>query len=445
MIQGIQEAWTTRNEELGKKPIYAFMIGGETRVYTTHDLTREGITGTLPEYKPWLKTPRGASQSIDVLNGQSSIGELECEVIDQGGAMRQLVGGTTLEGRSATLLVGYPGIAWTEFVALHTYQLYKILPSATYTSWVFRARDAQMIAKRTIWNHPENGLPIEESNPWIVQGTPGEIAQAVYLWGLGRAAGEIDRAAFAALDAGSEGLYKTVRPFLFILNEAFEAKQFLETQIYKVCGLYPVVDNLGRISLRPPRAPAAGAPGVFAFTTSNMIVLPEIDRMPILNEIIFRLDKDADGYNNEIVYIDGPSVEAYGRGTQHVIESAGLQTVLGAQWVCEEVVSRLFRRFAGVNPALRGGAPVISIEAFLLTLPVWVGDYVRMTHNLMPNILTGALGVTERVYEVIDREPDYAAGRMRYKLLDTGLTGLEAAHKVAPSNRDFIIGTSEVY
>jgi len=34
---------------------------------------------------------------------------------------------------------------------------------------------------------------------------------------------------------------------------------------------------------------------------------------------------------------------------------------------------------------------------------------------------------------------------MRYRLLDTGLTGAEGAHQFAPSSRDFVIGTSEVY
>jgi hypothetical protein len=439
------QAWDDMNVLLGKRPIYAFTIGQEARVYCTADLAACGVTDPPADSKAWLKIPRGASQTIDVLNGQSSIGELEIEVIEQGGAVRQLVGGETLEGRSATLTVGYPGIAYSEFVVLATYQLYKILPSRGYTSWIFRARDRQMNAKRTVWTHPENGLALEASNPWIMQGTPGEIAQAVYLWALGRGVEDIDRAAFVALDAASEGLHQMVRPFLFVLMEPFEAKQFLETEIYKVCGLYPVVDNLGRISVRPPRAPAAGVSGAFEFDEDNIIVLPEIDRMPILNEMIFRLDYEEGEFQNEIIYVDGASVSAYGRGTQQVIESRGLRTVLGAQWICEEVASRMFRRFAGVSPALRGGAPVITVEAFLLTLPVWVGDYVLVTHSLMPDILTGALGVTDRVFEVVDREPDYSGGRMKYRLLDTGLTGLAAAHLFAESARNFIIGTSEVF
>jgi hypothetical protein len=228
-----------------------------------------------------------------------------------------------------------------------------------------------------------------------------------------------------------------------VLNEAFEAKQFLETEIYKVTGLYPVVDNVGRISLKAFRAPAAGPVAVYTFDRDNMIVLPEIDRMPVLNEIIFKIDQDADGYQNELIYVDATSVSTYGRASQLVIESKGLRTVLGAQWFCQEVANRLFARFSGIG--LKGGAPVAQIEAFLLTAPVWTGDYVGVTHPLMPDLLTGELGVTDRLYEVIDREPDYARGRMRYRLLDTGLTGLEGARKFAPSGSDFIIEASEVY
>ena len=371
------EAWDAKHAALGKKPIYVYTIGGESVVYSTHDLTLEGVTGA-PVSHAWLKTPRGASQSIDVLRGSSSIGELECEVIDQGGVLRQLVGGSTIEGRAATLRVGYPGLAFCDFVALHSYQIYKITPSRTYTSWIFRARDRQMSGKRTIYLHPENGNPISDANPWVLTGTPAEIFQAVWLFAMGRPVTDIDRTALQTLDAGSEGLYKTVRPFLFILSEAFEAKQFLENEVFKIAGVYPIVDNTGQISLRAFRPPAAGPVAAYTFNADNTIVLPEIDRMPIVNEIIFRLDPDEQGYQNELIYIDATSVSTYGRAGQHVIESRGLRTVLGAQWFCEEVASRLFRRFAGTPAGLRGGAPTARIEAFLLTLPVWVGDYVAV-------------------------------------------------------------------
>jgi len=443
-------AWDAENAKLGKRPIYVFAIGGETRVYSTCDLAAAGVTGTLPTYAAWLKTPRGATQSIDVVNGSSSIGELECEVVEHLGEMRDLVGTHTLDGRAAVLSVGYPGIAYSNFVALHTYQINKIVPGRDYTSWLFRSRDRQMSQKRTIWTHPENGLALSESNPWIIQGTPVEIVQAVHLFALGRDAAEIDRATLTALDSGAEGLYKTVRPFWFQMSEAFEAKAFLETEIYKCSGVYPVVDNLGRLSLRAFRAPAAGPVSVFSFDENNMCILPQIDRMPIINEVVFKIDEppkggSTGGAGNELVFCEATSLSRYGRTARQTIDSKGLRTVLGAQWWCEEVASRMFRRFAGTSAEFRGGAPVVRIEAFLLTLPVWTGDYVSLSHPLMPDILTGVKGVTNRLMEVIDREPDYSNGRMRYRLLDTGLTGLEGAHQFAPSARDFVIGTTEIY
>lgn len=437
-------AWDLKNAELGKRPIYVLTIGGETTVYSTHDLTAQGITGA-PAFRAWLKTPRGAPQRIDVLRGGSSIGELECEIIDQGGVLRTLAGTETLEGRTATLSVGYPGLAYSQFVALCAYVLYKVTPSKGYTSWMFRARDRQLSGKRTIWTHPENGAAISGANPWVLGGTPAEIFQAVWMFAMGRDEAEIDRTTMQQLDAGSEGLYKTVRPFLFILTEPFEAKQFLETEVFKVSGLYPVVNNTGQVSLRAFRPPAAGPQAVYTFDGDNMIVLPDIDRMPVTNEIIFKIDHGDNGHANEIVYIDATSVSTYGRAGQHTIESKGLRTVLGAQWFCQEVANRLFKRFAGTPSGLKGGAPVASIEAFLLTLPVWVGDFVNITHELMPDLLTGALGVEDRLYEVIDREPDYSRGRMKYKLLDTGLTGTVPAYEFGASARACIIETNEVY
>lgn len=436
-------AWDAKHASLAKRPIYVLTIGGQSTVYSTHDLTAEGITGA-PAFRAWLKTPRGASQSIDVLRGSSSIGELECEIIDQAGVLRTLVGTTTLEGQPATLSVGYPSLAYSNFVTLHTYQIYKITPSSSYTSWVIRSRDRQMAAKRTIYTNPENGETLEESNPWVLQGTPSEIVQAVYLFALSRDVTEIDRTSLAAMDAGTEGHFKPVRPFQFVLTEPIEAKQFLETEVFKPCGMYPVVDELGRIGARAARPSAAGPVAVYDFDEDNIIVLPEIDRMPVVNEIIWKID-DRDGHKNTLIFVDATSISTYGRAGQHTIESKGLRTVFGAQWFCQEISRRIFDRFAGTPAALRGGAPVVSVEAFLATLPVWVGDYVSVTHSKMPNLLTGALGVTDRLYEVIDREPDYARGRMRYKLLDTGLTGLAGAHKWATSDNDFIIGSSEIY
>jgi hypothetical protein len=181
---------------------------------------------------------------------------------------------------------------------------------------------------------------------------------------------------------------------------------------------------------------------VFTFDGTNTIGLPQWDRVPIYNEIIYQTDLDAGGsYGEYLTYIEGTSVSQYGCAGQLTIDSSGLRTGYGAQAITEDIADRMFARFAGAPEDLKGGAPVLDLTAFLMTLPVWVGDYVYVSCTVMPNPFTGALGVVDRVYEVIDRNPNYAAGKMQYKLLDTGITGAPAAQAVGLA----VIGTATVY
>ncbi len=438
--------WDAKNALTAKRPIYVMTLSGQTTVWATADLAAAGVTGSLPTCRPWLLTPQGAGQSVDVVNGTSTIGELQCEVIDQGGELRTLIGTTTLEGATLTLRIGWPGIAYTEFVALQTYQLYKVTPSAGYNSWIFLARDKQLLAKKTVSVHPENGAYLTADNPWYVGGSAIEIMQAIVLFGLGCDPSVLDLSALAALQSPGEGLYSSARPYLFAFTDSFGAKQFLETELYKSAGLHTVITNTGAISLRSFRAPAAGPTAVYAFTADNLCGLPAIDRLPVINEIIFRLDYDGSNFGTELFFLESNSLADYGRTTQWVMESKGLRSELGGQWYAQWVASRMFQRFAGTVGGLRGGAPTAVVEAFLGTAPVWVGDYVTLTHGLMPDLLTGALGVTNRLYEVISRDPNYASGRMKYTLLDTGLTGAAPAFQWGSgSARPLVIGTGAIY
>jgi hypothetical protein len=439
--------WNAKNALMGKTPIYAFAIAGQAVVYTTHSLAAMGITGMLSSYQPWLKVPTGASQTIDIVNGSSSIGDLTCEVIDVGGAIRTLVGANTLEGSAVTLKVGYPGTAWTDFAVLQSYTLYKILPSDGYTSFLFVCRDLQLEEKMTVTLHPENGLPLNDDNPWYLTGTPAEIFQAVVLFALGLSASQVDRATLVTLDSAAENIFGPWRPFRFELTRPFEAKQFLETEVFKPSGLYQVVLPNGALTLRSMRAPAAGASPVFTFTEDNLIDFPKWDRQAIINQAVWQFDSDGGSYQNYETFIQATSVSQYGRGNQFSVDSSGLRTEMGAFAFSEWVSSRLFARFGGVAPGIKGGAPLLTLRAFLMTLPVWVGDYVALTHTKMPDITNGALGVTGRVYEVIDRQPNYAMGMMQYKILDTGLGSAPAGawQFGAASARPCVIGTGTVY
>ncbi len=437
-------AWNTKNAAPAKRPIFMISIAGFSTVYTTHDLVQQGITGTLPAYSPWLKTPTGSSQTIDVQAGTSSIGEISCELVDYGGAVRTFVGTNTLEGCLMTLSVGYPGTAITDFAVLATHRIYKVLPTKDYNGFTLGAKDILMDAKMTVWNHPINGDPLSPANPWILQGTPCEIIQQIWFLGLGYPLSTIDVAFMQQLDDPAEGYYSCCRPFLFEMDRPFTVKDFLETQVYKASGMYPVATPLGQLSVRGYRPFQAGPTPVFAFTQDNCIALPAFDRAPILNDMLWQFDNtgaysDAN-YKTTLLYVDDTSITNFGRSNERQISSSGLRTELGAQWFAQDVSDRMFSRFAG-STGLRGGAPLLNVQSMFMTLPAWVGDYVSVSHPLMPNLFTGALGVTDRIFEVIDRTPAYDSGKMNFKLLDTGLTGAPAAVQIGSA----VIDTSLIY
>ena len=293
---------------------------------------------------------------------------------------------------------------------------------------------------------PKTASLLSAENPWYLSGTPAEIFQAIALFALGLDVTLIDRVALLALDSPTENIFSPFRPFRFEITSSFEAKQFLETQPLQA--LRPLLHRHQHRPALPPlhAPPAAGPSPVFTFTEDNLTEFPRWDRQPVINEAVWRFDKTADGYANYETFIQASSVSQYGRGNQFSVQSDGLRAQLGAFAFTDWLSERLFRRFAGVAPGIKGGAPLLTLRAFLLTLPVWVGDYIALTHTKMPDITTGNLGVTNRIFEVIDRQPDYSRALMTYKLLDTGLTGLPAAYQWGTNPaRPFLLSSSPLY
>jgi hypothetical protein len=89
------------------------------------------------------------------------------------------------------------------------------------------------------------------------------------------------------------------------------------------------------------------------------------------------------------------------------------------------IADRVFRRHAFATPKYK-------VKTHLSTLVVEVGDFVYLTHRLLPDLQTGAIGVNGVVCEVIDRKPNYAQGSMEFELLDTRFMSLTQPYQIAP-------------
>jgi hypothetical protein len=61
-----------------------------------------------------------------------------------------------------------------------------------------------------------------------------------------------------------------------------------------------------------------------------------------------------------------------------------------------------------------------------------VGDIVQITHPWVPNKDTGSMGITNRWYEVISRNPSWGKPSVQFELLDVNWMNAPA-YEVAPN------------
>ena len=246
------------------------------------------------------------------------------------------------------------------------------------------------------------------------------------------------------------------------LTNPARAKQWLEDQLLKPLGLFFVTRADGRLSLKSMKAPAvpvgvdlktygtkpwwkpwpaaAGLPiaaqvptPVLPLNEKNILGLPSVTRLDLTNAVTARMDQDdslaqtsARSYGTDMTFINENSLGAYRTFAQHTVESYGLKTERGGFLIAELLARRIFERHAF-------RAPVYQVKAQLATVIVEVSDYVWLTHSKIPDLVSGTVGVTSVLCEVLDRQPDYANATMEFKLLDTRPIEIGQPYQVAPA------------
>ena len=162
---------------------------------------------------PYLKIPQGQGQTINELDGHSSIAELDCETNDPGREVELLAARPEMVGSRAIFRMGFPGMDYLgDFLTLHTDQLIDVGRSAD--GWMeFKAQDIQRSLVEEIFTeggpHPytfgqdpppeaplrngfaSNGHLISDANPRYLYGNPIDLMLVALQneLGIGQASG----------------------------------------------------------------------------------------------------------------------------------------------------------------------------------------------------------------------------------------------------------------
>jgi hypothetical protein len=481
LIRGQKTVWTTTGNgsllmfsRAARSLPYEFSVWGGISSAAWMWLTAMAPLGLSEEMEwelwPYLKVPKGVEQHVEQLEGRGSIGALELEATDGSGFMTALASGGKLEGRKVTLQVGYPELDTADFVTVITQEVESVEVLEDYTGFRLQCRDLKRSAKSKVFLKGDDGLAISQDHPRKLSANPIDVALIIFQneLGFGQTPG-LPSSAWNLYDPAwwlgdlnptliNPNPYLDLDKFIFYRNGIFagyffdfefqqpvEAKQFLEHEIFKVLGGYLVVLADGRLS---PRffVPPYSITNPYVFSELNMTILPRVERHPIINQVSWRMDYDGSKFRTELLFVHAPSMQQFGLAGQHIVESKGMSLARGGASLAGLTANRIFQRYGGIDPLsgqATGGAAILSVSSQYLTLGVEVGDFVFLSHALLPNFLTGQRGVISRIFEVIEKQPNFSEGTMQYKLLDTNWVGTKKLSKVAPDGTPAWPGASQ--
>lgn len=420
----------TANAALAKQPWHIFVISGFAPIYSF------GKTGITDQY-PWISRMDALSQAAQDLQGSSTLSDLAIEVLDKNGALTAAFPSFTFEGAKATILTGFPGLTYpSDYLTVATMLIDRVESSADNTAYTFHLRDYSLKLSNLIYTTGDDGWPTSSDHPKTLIGNPMDILLDVLANQIPLDPAQINITAIAdykaTLFAGTK--------LKFNVTNAPSAKDFLDRELFKALGGYGFQNYAGQFTPHffiPTAAPSAA----MTLTDHNLAELPTPGEADLVDALTYRLDYDGSsaggGFRSEFTEVYGKAVNTYGLQGLQTIEARGALSALGGWGYGRLLANALFLRYGGTvraDGSLGGKTLVLNAKAFWTAVILEPGDFVYLTHPLIPNRLAGTMGLIDELFEVLEVKKNFEEGTVELKLLDVNwLNGL-GAYQIAPDS-----------
>jgi hypothetical protein len=412
-----------------KTPIYLIHFDGETVDFCNH-----APGSPTYECKNYLKRISGLSQKVEPEEGRASIGGVTIELLDYGDEITALLAtdASYFHRKKTTVKAGYLGMDEADMLSIFTGWVTGLNLSGEGLVYVFQVTDPQKWMQRKVFRGATEDLPVTISGNWVnvmlaVLTSTGAGTNGDYDWydeenGLGLDTSFINVTHIEKVrDDWFPGDSCYVK---FTIKDRTKAKDFFETEFFKVFNCYPIIDGQGRFDIKPFRPPLAALESVQTFNEDNIVKLPEWDANldALINEAEFYFDWDSvdDEFDEEVYYIESDSLNARGPGKKALtIKTKGLHTT-GTGSIPDRATDQIVRRKNKVFG--RWATPPVSIKfgSFFSRWLSEAGDVVPFSHWLLPDVERGLRGLSETRMEIINRTVDWDKGQVRFELLNTG-------------------------
>lgn len=404
----------------GQLPV-RITIAGYSKVFTN---LMDGIAG----HYPWLGALDDLSFTINDLNGGSDQLSWGFMVQDNGGKITADFPSFVFEGKGITVDVGFPGLAQIDYCTVFQGQINSVASSNSNNEYYFSCFDNASKLSQVVYQVGDDGGPTSSTNIKTVEGHPLQIMMDLCaLVGIA-----VDS---TKLNAYINGPFAGVN-FLFHLQQAPQADEFIKNQLLKPLGGYMWVNSAGLVTANffyPLQASVA----VGSFTPNTWMSIPEAEQTDMVNTVQMQFDKDDDTASASGNYLAmdtqeyAPSVALYGLYGEQVIQADGIRSAFQGFFLAALTSHLIFLRYGLKNLKFDQQAP----ESLWNTLLYEAGDVVNVTHPLVPDRSAGVMGVTNKPFEILNKTINFTEGRLIYTMIDASYLSKFGFFKWTPDGK----------
>lgn len=409
------------NALLVKIPVYLVEIAGYDFAFTNRE------TGFI-DHNPWIVSIDNLGATVSDLEGGSDVGALSFTVQDRDDAITSRFPCFTLEGSVVTLKTGFPGMDPSDYVTLWTGTIDTVDPvSGSPADYYFTATDKKQLLSKVIFAVSDDGnTPTDNDHVRSFTGHPLDILIAV-LENEFSFVRNVDYN-YDRIVSYRDGLFSGAQ-FTFAINSPPTGLDFIEKEIMAPLGGYLWVNSAGVLTTN--FFSPASTDAVVSLDPSNLLAIPDISTSDLVNTITFRFDDDGTGngkFLSTAIVENAVSVNKYGQFGARIIESQGMRAGLQGFFLARQTANLIFARYGNKNLKIDG------LSAFWTACVVEPGDFVAVTHPLVPNKATGVRGITAKLFEVINRTLQFSDGIVQLDLIDASAYSGVGTVLIAPDS-----------
>lgn len=403
-------AFLTANASLNKTPVFLVGINGYTRVFLNRP---SGIGGQYD----WIVSLDKLGVTINDLDGGANLSGLAFTVQDRGQAVTGDFPGFVFEGKVVTLKTGFGGMSQADFVTLFTGIIDHVDSANGNNDYYFNCVDNKDALNQVIYTVADDGFPTDNDHRKTLNQHPLDILTDILT-----AAGVTYNSTKIA--AYRDGIFSGTQ-FEFSIDSPPVALDFIQQQIMKPLGGYIWTNNVGAIDVN--FIYPLSTTSVFSLNEDSIVGIPEASQSDLINTTSVRMDKDTDGkFQAELVENYTASISRFGQYKQQVIESDGLRSGLQGFFLAALTSQMIFRRYGMKNLRFE------TLNVFWNAAVLEPGDLISVTHSKVPDRATGVMGITGKLFVVMDRAYDFFNCTVQLLLLDASYLTNFGLFKIAP-------------